>query len=59
MLVANRSVEQAAEAMYRLATQHGLAAHLGSQAPRSVSEKFSKERAAKRLAAVYEALLAQ
>jgi glycosyltransferase involved in cell wall biosynthesis len=59
LLVENRNVEQAADAMLRLATEPGLAARLGAEAPLSVADNFSAEKSARELSKVYEALLAR
>lgn len=57
LLVENRNIEQAADAMLRMATEVGLAARLSAQAPVSVAEKFSAETSAQKLSKVYESLL--
>ena len=59
LLVENRNIEQAADAMFRLATEPGLAARLGGQGPISVREKFSVEKSARQIFDVYEGLIAR
>ena len=58
LLVENRNVNHATEAMLRMATEHGLAARMAAAGPHSVADKFTVEKSARKLSKVYEALLA-